>query len=160
MQIDWDTLWEHLAGQFALGEHSIHGTEHWHRVERHAVRLAEHSSGDILVVRLFAVFHDVCRQNDGSDEAHGARGAELATRLRGQYFELPDESFAQLHYACTWHTSGQLSEDPTIGACWDADRLDIWRAGYTPHERYMSTQYARQLVRARKVGPQHTPPML
>ncbi|MHB9026175.1 MAG: hypothetical protein ACYC7E_18715 [Armatimonadota bacterium] len=157
MQIDWDALWEELIGHFSMGEESIHGPEHWRRVERHAVELAEHSGGEILVVRLFAVFHDVCRENDGRDDAHGARGAAQALRLRGRCFELPDASFAQLHYACTWHTAGQLSGDPTIGACWDADRLDIWRAGYTPDERFMSTEHARELVRAGRIGPEYTP---
>ncbi|HEY3418809.1 MAG TPA: HD domain-containing protein [Armatimonadota bacterium] len=157
MQIDWDALWKELIGQFSLGADSIHGPEHWRRVERHAVELAEHNGGDLLVVRLFAVFHDVCRVNDGRDDEHGARGAEQALRLRGRCFELTDDKFAQLHYACCWHTAGQLSDDPTIGACWDADRLDIWRAGYIPHERFMSTDHARSLVRAGCIGPEYTP---
>ncbi len=78
MQIDWDALWAELTGRFSMGEESIHGPEHWRRVERHAMELAEHSGGDLLVVRLFAVFHDVCRVNDGRDDDHGARGAEQA----------------------------------------------------------------------------------
>lgn len=113
--------------------------------------------GDILVARLFALFHDVCRESEGRDDGHGARGAELAARLRDTYFELPDDGFNRLHYACTWHTAGHLHDDPTIGACWDADRLDIWRAGLTPHERFMSTEHARKLVRTNRIGPDYTP---
>ena len=156
IQIDWDALWQEMAARFVLGEDSIHGLDHWKRVERNAVHLAEHAGGNILVARLFAVFHDVCRQNDSIDNEHGARGAELAATLRGKSFDLPDDAFAALHYACTWHTAGQLSEDPTIGACWDADRLDIWRAGYTPHERYMSTPQARELAQSGQAGPKLT----
>jgi uncharacterized protein len=157
MEIDWDALLAHLAGRFALEKGSIHGPEHWGRVERHGVQLAGHHGGDILVVRLFALFHDVCRQSDGRDDQHGARGAALAAQLRGEYFELPDAGFEQLHFACTWHTVGQLHDDPTIGACWDADRLDIWRAGLTPGIDFMSTERAREMVRANRIGPRYTP---
>jgi uncharacterized protein len=38
-----------------------------------------------------------------------------------------------------YHTSGLTSPDPTIGTCWDADRLDIGRVGITPCGHYMST---------------------
>jgi len=157
MDIDWDALLDHLVNHFGLGAGSIHGPEHWGRVERNGVQLAGQDGGDILVVRLFALFHDVCRQSDGRDDEHGARGAELATQLRGSYFELPDTGFHQLHYACTWHTAGHLHDDPTIGACWDADRLDIWRAGLTPNIDFMSTEHARKLVRAKRIGPRYMP---
>lgn len=146
-----------MAGRFRLGEQSIHGPAHWERVERHAVALATHGGGDQTIVRLFALFHDVCRWSDGGDHEHGARGAALAAALRGTWLDLPDERFQLLEYACIWHTFGQVSDDPTIGACWDADRLDIWRAGIMPVERYMSTEFARELVRTGRIGPDHTP---
>jgi uncharacterized protein len=50
-----------------------------------------------------------------------------------------------LQKACSWHTRGKLSEDPTIGACWDADRLDLTRIGETPKARFMSTALGRSL---------------
>ena len=50
-----------VSGTFALGSHSIHGPSHWRRVERNGLWLAERSSGDVFVVRLFAWFHDSCR---------------------------------------------------------------------------------------------------
>lgn len=157
MTINWEQLWEELAGHFVLEAHSIHGLDHWRRVERHAVALTEANGGDLVVARLFAAFHDVCRWSDGHDPDHGTRGAELARQLRGERFDLPDADFAILQFACIHHTSGLQSEDATIGACWDADRLDIWRAGITPVERYMSTPQARMLVRQRHVGPKFTP---
>jgi uncharacterized protein len=157
MDINWEQLWAHLINRFALDEFTIHGPDHWQRVERHAIDVAEHSGGDLVVVRLFATFHDVCRENDGSDPLHGARGAELAVQLRGTLFDLPDAGFAQFQYACIHHTSGLISDDPTIGACWDADRLDIWRAGITPVAKYMSTAHARELVHKRHIGPKFTP---
>jgi uncharacterized protein len=38
---------------------------------------------------------------------------------------------------------GQVADDPTIGACWDADRLNLWRVGKTPDPRLLSTAAAR-----------------
>jgi hypothetical protein len=35
------------------------------------------------------------------------------------------------------------SADPTIGACWDADRLNLWRVGVAPARRLLSTAAAR-----------------
>jgi uncharacterized protein len=157
MDIDWDILWEQLAAMSVLGAGSIHGPAHWQRVERYGVDVAAHSGGDVTVARLFAVFHDVCRQNESIDDAHGARGAALAVTLRGTLFDLPDEPFDRLHAACVGHTDARVSDDPTIGACWDADRLDLWRVGITIRPRFLSTPYARDLVLAGRVGPTHLP---
>ena len=30
------------------------------------------------------------------------------------------------------HTTGRSSRDPTIGLCWDSDRLNLWRIGVEP----------------------------
>ncbi len=157
MAIDWDALWAEIENGFALGAESIHGPSHWRRVEGHAVRLAEASGGDVLVARLFAVFHDSCRVNDSRDDAHGARGAELASRLRDRYFAVTDAQCALLHDACRRHTDGLITDDPTVGACWDADRLDLWRVGYTARVELLSTETARNLVRAGHYGPNYSP---
>jgi len=157
MHVNWTTLWEEAIARFSLGTESIHGLEHWQRVERYGVTLTEHNGGDVLVVRLFAVCHDVGRLHDGIDDGHGVRGAAAAAEWREILYTLPDTAFSLLHEACCRHTNGQQSDDPTIGACWDADRLDLWRAGITPREDMMSTTHARELVRAGKIGPHHLP---
>ena len=77
---------------------------------------------------------------------HGARGAAYAASLRGVLFDLSDSHFELLHFACTWHTHGQLSDDPTIGTCWDADRLDLGRVGTRPEAGYMSTEFGREIA--------------
>jgi uncharacterized protein len=61
-------------------------------------------------------------------------------------FDLADEHFELLHHACAWHTHGRLSDDPTIGTCWDADRLDLGRVGTRPEARFMSTEFAREIA--------------
>ena len=79
------------------------------------------------------------------NDAHGERGVAYAASLRGILFDLTDERMELLREACRWHTSGKLSEDSTIGACWDADRLDLIRIGQTPKARFMSTALGRSL---------------
>ena len=79
--MDWERLWKIVAGQFHLSGSSVHGPDHWRRVERNALLLARRTGADVTVVRLFAVFHDSRRQNDLWDEAHGARGAAFRVSL-------------------------------------------------------------------------------
>jgi uncharacterized protein len=49
----------------------------------------------------------------------------------------------RLAAACDGHTDGFISDDPTVGACWDADRLDLPRVGIKPDARLLSTAAAR-----------------
>lgn len=141
-----DRLWQRVASQFNNGPCSIHGPDHWRRVERNGLLLATRSAANVFVVRLFALFHDCRRENDGWDPGHGARGAEHAASLRGIEYDLSDEDFERLRYACTWHTEGRRHDDPTIGTCWDADRLDLGRVGIIPSSRFMSTEFAREIA--------------
>ena len=153
MNIDWVKLWKVVAGQFPLGDISTHGPAHWRRVERNGLLVATRSGADETVVRLFALFHDSRRENEGTDPEHGPRGAAMAEQLRGQYFEVSDEAFALLHYACTWHTEEPQNEDPTIGTCFDADRLDLGRVGIIPDPSYMSTEFGREIAKAGSIQP-------
>ena len=146
--ISHSELWQYVIERFGCGEFSVHGPSHWKRVERNGLFIAEQNGAIMEVVTLFALFHDSRRENDYEDEGHGERGAAFAIALHGSMFELPDEHFALLHYACAWHTDGQLSDDPTIGACWDADRLDLGRVGIVPSADFMSTAIAKQLATA------------
>jgi len=147
--INFAALWQHVIAQFACGPDSVHGPSHWRRVEENGLLIARHSGAIEPVVRLFAVFHDSRREHDGWDDAHGRNGAAFAARLRGQWFDLPDYEFALLEYACTWHTQGRTISDPTIGTCWDADRLDLGRVGKLPEPNFMSTATGRVLASGR-----------
>jgi uncharacterized protein len=150
---EFDTLWQQVTAQFHGPEHSVHGPDHWRRVERNGLLLATRSGADLTVVRLFALFHDSQRENDGWDVGHGERGAKFAASLRGVAFELPDEQFGRLHYACTWHTDSQHHDDPTIATCWDADRLDLGRVGIIPSPEYMSTEFGREIAAFGSIHP-------
>jgi len=152
-EIDWPLLWRTVSDQFPLGHESTHGPAHWRRVERNGLLLASRTGADTTVVRLFAVFHDSRRENENTDPEHGLRGAALATQFRGTYFDLEDDAFDKLVHACTWHTEEPSHSDPTIGTCFDADRLDLGRVGIIPSEEYMSTEFGREIARFGSVQP-------
>jgi uncharacterized protein len=139
-------VWAFVRGQFALGPYSLHGPDHWRRVEANGLAVAAESGADVRVVCLFAVLHDARRLDEGTDDGHGLRGAELAVALRGDRFTLDDEAFQKLYYACAWHEKGKVTAEPTIGTCWDADRLDLPRVGARPMRRYMSTAHGKLLA--------------
>ena len=103
----------------------------------------------IEVVRLFAIFHDSKRINDGSDSDHGQRGADFAAKLRGRLFDLTDDDFKLLHRACSGHTHELTHPDITIQTCWDSDRLDLGRVGITPHPNRLCTEFAmtKEMIR-------------
>ena len=149
----WKALWDYVVREFRGDLGAAHGPAHWRRVERNGLLLASRSGAVIDVVRLFAVFHDSRRERDGWDNAHGARGAEYAATLRGVLFELSDAHFELLQYACKWHTDGRLSEEPTVGTCWDADRLDLGRVGTQLIPRYMSTEFGREIAARGSIEP-------
>lgn len=150
--IDFPSLWDRVA---LLSTSLMHGVDHWRRVERNGLLLAERTGADVDVdvdvVRLFAMFHDSRRLRDGTDHGHGARGAELAASWRGLFFHLPDDRFELLRYACVWHTDQKHHLDPTIGTCWDADRLDLGRVGIKPDPHWMSTPFGRELAHGLKI---------
>ena len=153
MNDDFDHLWELVTRQFHTSEYSVHGPDHWRRVERNGLLLATRTAADIAVVRLFALFHDSRRVNDGWDNGHGTRGAEYAAVLRGSVYQLPDDRFDLLHYACVWHTDGHHHDDPTIATCWDADRLDLGRVGIIPDPAFMSTAFGREIAAYGSIQP-------
>lgn len=144
--IDFDNLWRYVSAQFPLDPHSPHGPSHWRRVEKNGLMVGEESGADRTVVRLFAVFHDSRRASEFTDHEHGLRGGEFAQLLRGEFFELDDARFALLYYACAFHERGRTSAEPTVGACWDGDRLDLPRVSVQPSARLMSTAMGKRMA--------------
>ncbi|MBW2277201.1 MAG: hypothetical protein JRF63_06895 [Deltaproteobacteria bacterium] len=120
-----------------------HGPGHWARVFENGQRIARLSGADVELVELFALFHDSKRVNESNSPDHGLRGAELAASLRGRLFELDDGRFSLLHEACALHTDGLTDADISVQTCWDADRLDLGRVGFTPDRTRLCTEAAR-----------------
>jgi uncharacterized protein len=148
-----DALWQRVIKECAPRWPSVHGPDHWRRVERNALILATQTGADVEIVRLFALFHDSQRTNDGYDLEHGPRAAVYVRSLWGSALELSQEAFEKLEYACEWHTTGLHHEDPTIATCWDADRLDLGRVGIIPNAKFMSTALGKEIARYGSVQP-------
>lgn len=149
MNVDFDKLWETLTAHFYLGDWSLHGPNHWRNVELNALKMARQNDADEMVVRLFAVFHDAERRNEGYDPEHGKRAAAFARQLHGDVFAIDHNQLDRLCEACELHNHGFVSDDVTVGTCWDADRLDLPRVGIRPDPAKMSTKEGRELARAR-----------
>lgn len=146
--IDFAAIMEHaFANRPYLSD--VHGIEHWHQVEANALMLAGRVVGvDVEVVRLFAIFHDSKRFDDGYDPEHGARGAEFAKECReAKLFEIEDERFEKLYHACKFHTHEPKNDDPTIACCYDADRLDLGRVGIPLDPEKMATGFGSRIAK-------------
>jgi uncharacterized protein len=129
-----------------LGGAGDHGAHHWRLVSWTGTELLPTVTGaDPLVVLLFGLLHDSQRVNEYVDPEHGPRAAVLAAELIPKFFpELSEERLARLCRACQLHTEAGPTEDPTLGVCWDSDRLNLWRVLIEPHPRYLSTAEARR----------------
>lgn len=138
----WDWAWKTQQAQYHTHHHGI---DHWVRVERNGLWLAEQvGSVDVLVLRCFAALHDCQRWDDGFDPDHGPRAA---TFIEGLSLPLSPQQLAQLLTAVRTHTFGHiLQDDLTVQVCHDADRLDIGRVGIQPDPRFFYTAPAKDLA--------------
>jgi uncharacterized protein len=122
----------------------LHGLSHFARVYHFGMRLCDnHPEIKRNVVQLFSVLHDCQRRNELYDKWHGRRGAELAVHLR-PYLPITDDEFSILVTACSLHTVEKTHENVTVQACFDSDRLDLWRIiGTVPDPDFLSTPTAK-----------------
>lgn len=132
-----------IRSQYRLDWHGFHGIGHWERVLVNGRLLAERTGADVVVVEFFAALHDSRRLNDDHDPEHGARAAALVRTVDRALVPLTAAQLDVLAEACRTHTDGTTTADPTIGTCWDADRLDLLRVGIRPDPRYLATEAAR-----------------
>jgi len=136
-----------ILKDYALPVRGYHGLDHWARVRENGLLIAGKVGANEDVVRLFALFHDSRRVGEQRDKGHGQRGGELARMLRWTLFDLGDQEFDLLYHACALHTDGLTDADPTIQACWDADRLDLGRCGITVSPALLCTDAARRIMK-------------
>lgn len=141
---------EFAIGHARTGKNSIHGIDHWDRVARNGEAL--HVPGaDMEVVLCFAYLHDVERQSDAYDVEHGPKAAELIDQIRESVLGfLNDKQIGLLKDACTFHTTVPRTGNPTIDACFDADRLDLPRAYIIPDPDKMATKEGAEMARQMK----------
>ena len=146
MNIHIQRLREYAIKHSRMGYYSIHGISHWDRVAKNADSLRT-SDMDLLVVKAFAYIHDVERVNENDDPQHGPRAAMLVDEIRNTELAfLNDQEIQQLKDACRLHTSTWRTEDATVNACFDADRLELGRVGITPNPNKMATVAGRILA--------------
>ena len=128
-----------------LGEESLHDLSHFHRVERFGLTIAEKNGADKKVISLFAYLHDARRENDDDDPDHGRRAVVLLDELiEAGLIELTKMQYRQLSLALAVHNRFDASSaDLTVQTCWDADRLDLWRADIVPDPKYMFTEHGK-----------------
>ena len=140
----WPALVDGVLGRYRLSLQGVHGPAHWLRVRANGLALAARTPGaDPLVVELFALFHDSERHDEGRDRGHGERAAVAVRRLAAEGgIMLADDRIGLLAEACAGHDRPQVSAEPTIGCCWDADRLDLSRLGHRPMPELLSTAAA------------------
>ena len=126
--------------------HGVHGVPHWSRVWFHGRQLAQSLDLDPAVLAWFAFLHDSQRYNDHHDPLHGTRAADFAVQLRQERVitELGPTDFERLCEAMRLHSDGHTEADAAIRACWDADRLDLWRVGIRPAPERLCTPHACQ----------------
>jgi uncharacterized protein len=80
-------------------------------------------------------------------EVSGA--AKLVADLPGLTDPLNEEKRLELCEALANHDRGETTTNPTIGCCWDADRLDLGRVSIEPDPEVMSTAAGRERARLR-----------
>lgn len=139
-------LWARVLARSPAADSTIHGPDHWARVERNGLFLCRHVEASVKVVRLFALFHDCQRLHDGQDPGHGARGAAHAQELQSEFTDLTGEEMGLLYTACREHTSTIHVDNPTLAVCFDADRLDIGRVLRAVDPSYLNTEPARWMA--------------
>lgn len=140
-----EDLLKQVLNQYQLDIDGIHGQSHWIRVFENAKLLSKHYEVSLSVIEIFSLIHDSCRINDSHDPAHGKRAAEFAYSLQGKFFRLSDKELDWLCEACLHHSFGKTDADITVKVCWDADRLDLGRAGIKPNPKYLCTSIAKDL---------------
>jgi uncharacterized protein len=138
-----NNLIDRIKKEFALDWNGIHGYPHWMRVKENGLVLSGKTGANTTVVKLFAVFHDSKRIDDGGDPNHGKRAADFIKSLKDDLIFLTEEELDLLLFACEKHSFGLTDADVTVQTCWDADRLDLGRVGTKPNPQFLCTPAAK-----------------
>lgn len=132
-----------ITDNYKLDIYGRHGINHWARVRYNGLLLAKNTDINIDVIEYFSVLHDSQRITEKLDKNHGKKSAEFISKIRESHINLNDSDFKRLFDACYGHNHIKFHTDLTVQICWDADRLDLLRAGIRPSPDYMSTKLAK-----------------
>jgi uncharacterized protein len=143
MEIDVHVVESVLSGAWRRSS-TVHGEEHWRCVAATGLALADGlGAGDRELVLLFGLLHDTRRENEHVDPGHGPRAVAYARELvDAGVLTLSGSRLELLCHAIDEHSNGLVSEDATVGSCWDADRLHLPRVSIQPDPARFSTALA------------------
>lgn len=145
--IDNEYIEKNIKERFGQNcDSSIHGYEHWKRVENVGHMLCGSEGVDKMFVTLFSYFHDSCRVDDSVDTRHGQVAANYAKSLRGVCYDMGQEDFDLLYTSIYFHSHPMVTNNASVGVCWDSDRIDLVRVGLIPKIEYMSTKSAKKYL--------------
>lgn len=137
---DWDRLLAEARDGARLAHEPMHGEPHWRAVAWAGLRIRAHAPGvspGVLVA--FGLLHDCRRETDDWDPEHGDRAALVAARSRPLKRLLGAEGRDLVSEACRLHERGMSRPEAlAIGACWDADRVNLVRLGFRLDPRYFT----------------------
>ena len=137
---DWGRLLAEARDGSALAHEPMHGEAHWRGVAWAGLRIQKLSpciKRDAVIA--FAVLHDCRRETDDWDPEHGDRAARVAIRSRPLRRLIGAEGREIVAEACRLHERGLTRPGSlTIGACWDADRVNLVRLGFRLDPRYFT----------------------
>ena len=138
-------LFSLLTDTFQLDINGIHGLSHWARVRHNGFKIAQHNNANKRVIELFSFFHDIKRENDYQDPAHGLRASQFIQTLSNDLLKITDNEKELLTFSCEYHSNhkGTFKADITILTCFDADALDLGRVGIMPHPDRLYTTIAK-----------------
>jgi uncharacterized protein len=123
---------------------SYHGPRHWRDVARVGMALsAGRVDADADVLLLFAAAHDTQRLSEYADPEHGLRASIVVRKMQ---LPLTSGQLDTLVVALALHDLGAKTKNATIGCCWDADRLTLWRVGLVPHPGLLSGEDAEGFI--------------
>jgi uncharacterized protein len=138
------------ANHFRCYDSELHGISHLREVALLAGRIAVQSGADVEAAMVAGFLHDCGRMNDGGGRQHALGSVELARPILVACFPHLDAS--RICKAIAEHADGKVTDDPLIGAVWDADRLTLRRLGYEIREELLSTAAGKRMVRMEPDG--------
>lgn len=134
----WDGLLADCQDGARLRGSPIHGEEHWRAVAATGMGLTAFGA-DPEMCLAFGMLHDCRRADEFGDPWHGEEAAEYARNNRHLHGLLGQERAAAVLRACEVHSlPAPYGDDMRIGACLDADRLNLVRLGIRPRADLMS----------------------
>jgi uncharacterized protein len=140
---DWGEV-ERIVFSYQALKDGLHGIEHLRRAAENAMLIAiQECPEDYDNAVLGAYFHDIGRVDDSPGNSHAIAGAEIAEKMLRKFW--PELNIEKIVFAIRYHADGLVSDDPLIGTIWDADRLELGRAGISMDNVLFSTQAGRRL---------------